>query len=373
MAGWNGSGTFSRTYNWSQDQANGIKIVASRHDANDVDFVNGINNCLTKDGQNSPSAALPMATYNHTNVGKATALNQYATAEQVIDNELKYYTATGTDTYVITPNPAITSYAEGQSFYVNFANGNTGAATINVNSLGAKALTKEVSTALASGDLVAGKIYEIVYDGTRFQVQLNGVSSASNIADNAIVRGDGGGKSVQGSGVTIDDSNNITGVATLGVTGLITAPVGITFGDDTLEDYDPGTWTPEFTFESAGDVSVSYATQSGTYTRIGDTVTVRCQLTCTPTFSTSSGDIYITGLPFSAALSQAGCIAGGNNANYPAFGTSRTQITVELFNNQTRLRFGGVGNGVMHTFIEATQVTSGVALGFIINITYKVN
>ena len=171
MAGWNGSGTFSRTYNWVQDQANGIKIVASRHDANDVDFVNGINNCLTKDGQNSPSAALPMATYNHTNVGKATALNQYATAEQVVDNELQYYAASGTDTYAITPNPAIAAYAAGQSFYVNFTNGNTGAATLNVSGLGAKALTREVSTALASGDLVAGKIYEVVYDGTRFQVK----------------------------------------------------------------------------------------------------------------------------------------------------------------------------------------------------------
>jgi len=171
MAGWNGSGVFSKTYSWVQDQLNGILIRADRHDQNDTDFTNGINNCLTKDGQNSAIADLPMGTFKHTGVGKATALNQYATAEQVIDNEFTYYTASGTDTYTLAPNPAVTSYAAGQGFKVNFTNGNTGAATININTLGAKALVKGASTALVSGDLVAGKIYEIVYDGTRFQVK----------------------------------------------------------------------------------------------------------------------------------------------------------------------------------------------------------
>lgn len=35
------------------------------------------------------------------------------------------------------------------------------------------------------------------------------------IADNALVRGDGGAAGVQSSGITIDDSNNITGVANI--------------------------------------------------------------------------------------------------------------------------------------------------------------
>lgn len=37
-------------------------------------------------------------------------------------------------------------------------------------------------------------------------------SAASNITDNAIVRGDGGAKGVQQSGVLVDDSDNITGI-----------------------------------------------------------------------------------------------------------------------------------------------------------------
>lgn len=41
------------------------------------------------------------------------------------------------------------------------------------------------------------------------------VSAAANITDNAVVRGDGGAKGVQDSGVLIDDSNNVTGLNTL--------------------------------------------------------------------------------------------------------------------------------------------------------------
>lgn len=170
MAGWNGSGTFTRTYNWTDDKTNGIKILASRHDQNDTDFVNGINNCITKDGQNSATANLPMATFKHTNVAAASALTDYLRADQAITNALTYYTATGTDTYAITPNPAITAYAAGQSFLVIFTNANTGAATLNVNALGAKAIEDRAGNALVAGDIAAGSIVRCDYDGTNFQI-----------------------------------------------------------------------------------------------------------------------------------------------------------------------------------------------------------
>lgn len=41
------------------------------------------------------------------------------------------------------------------------------------------------------------------------------VTAASNLTDNAIVRGDGGAKGVQTSAVLIDDTNNVTGMTTL--------------------------------------------------------------------------------------------------------------------------------------------------------------
>ncbi len=57
------------------------------------------------------------------------------------------------------------------------------------------------------------------------------VSAALNLTDNAIVRGDGGAKGVQTSSVLIDDSNNVSGIGTLGAgaittTGVLTGTVG---------------------------------------------------------------------------------------------------------------------------------------------------
>lgn len=81
-----------------------------------------------------------------------------------------YGAATGTDTYVVTISPSPGPYAAGQSLLVSFANTNTGAATLNVNGLGAKAIKKDISTAIAAGDIVAGRVYELRYDGTNFQL-----------------------------------------------------------------------------------------------------------------------------------------------------------------------------------------------------------
>lgn len=62
------------------------------------------------------------------------------------------------------------AYAKGQSVIVQVANTNTGATTININTLGAKAVTKNGNTALAAGNLVAGNDYLMTYDGTEFEV-----------------------------------------------------------------------------------------------------------------------------------------------------------------------------------------------------------
>ncbi|MEB3210261.1 MAG: hypothetical protein VKL39_02855, partial [Leptolyngbyaceae bacterium] len=79
-------------------------------------------------------------------------------------------TASGTDTYTATPNPAITAYAADTVFIIKFTNANTGAATLNLAGLGAKAIVKNAATALSAGDINAGQILALVYDGTNFQI-----------------------------------------------------------------------------------------------------------------------------------------------------------------------------------------------------------
>ncbi|MCC6599995.1 MAG: hypothetical protein IT223_04890 [Crocinitomicaceae bacterium] len=74
------------------------------------------------------------------------------------------------DAYTATLVPTPASLTPGiLVMFVATAN-NTGAATINVNGLGAIALKKDVSADLEADDIKAGQIISAIYDGTNFQV-----------------------------------------------------------------------------------------------------------------------------------------------------------------------------------------------------------
>ena len=81
--------------------------------------------------------------------------------------------AQANDTYVVALTH-ISAYTAGLEITFKANTLNTDGATVNVNGLGAKALTKAtsagVNTALATGDIIAGQIIKAVYDGTQFQV-----------------------------------------------------------------------------------------------------------------------------------------------------------------------------------------------------------
>jgi len=64
-----------------------------------------------------------------------------------------------------------------------------------------------------------------------------------------------------------------------------------------FDDYEEGTWTPAITF-GGGNTGVTYSVQSGNYTKIGNLVTITCYLVLTSK-GTSTGNVKITGLPFS--------------------------------------------------------------------------
>lgn len=77
---------------------------------------------------------------------------------------------TAANTYVATLNPIALGYTTGMSFLIKFTNANTGAATLNINSLGAKAMKRPDGTALQPGDIAAGMVAHISYDGTNLQL-----------------------------------------------------------------------------------------------------------------------------------------------------------------------------------------------------------
>jgi len=170
---WSGSSytKANGTAGWIGDATNGIGIEAGRHDTQDTDFQNGINDCINKNGLNTPSQNLPMGGNRHTGVGLGLARTDYAQLSQVQDSSVAWgATSGGTSTaYTISLTPAITAYAAGQVIRWIAHATVTGAATININGLGTKTLQRQ-GTALAGNEFKTGDIVEIVYDGTQFQV-----------------------------------------------------------------------------------------------------------------------------------------------------------------------------------------------------------
>lgn len=90
---------------------------------------------------------------------------------QIRDAQHEYATVvsgTNTITASLPSNP--TAYVVGKVYRFVASNANTGAVTLNFNSLGAKSLLKVGNAALAGGELQATGVYEVCYDGVNFQL-----------------------------------------------------------------------------------------------------------------------------------------------------------------------------------------------------------
>ncbi|MFD3261849.1 hypothetical protein ACE3MQ_24935 [Paenibacillus lentus] len=76
--------------------------------------------------------------------------------------------------YSVKPTPAPTALVEGLRVTVRINAANTGAATLNVNGLGAKNILKGNGNAVAAGNLKANSVYTLVYSGSAFILQGEG-------------------------------------------------------------------------------------------------------------------------------------------------------------------------------------------------------
>ena len=90
-------------------------------------------------------------------------------------------TASGTDTYTATI-AGVTSYADGDVYFIRFTNGNTTAATLDINSLGARTLYRNNDGALIGGDIWAGAEMLCVYNSIINGFQAIGTSPNSLFA-----------------------------------------------------------------------------------------------------------------------------------------------------------------------------------------------
>jgi hypothetical protein len=126
----------------------------------------------------------------------------------------------------------------------------------------------------------------------------NSVINASQIKTPITLPGD----------VTLSTGNLIIGTAGKGIDFSATGqPAGMT--SELLADYEEGTWTPAIT----GWTSISYASQNGNYTKIGNQVTAWFYIIFSGTSSASN--VQIANLPYTVG---AVATSGGSMSYYDA-------------------------------------------------------
>lgn len=98
--------------------------------------------------------------------------NKYVSQTGLQNSQETYASSTGSaNAYVLTLSPVPAALLAGQEFEFKANFTNTGAATLNVNSLGAIAIKKlDGATALAASDITSGQVVKVKYDGTNYQM-----------------------------------------------------------------------------------------------------------------------------------------------------------------------------------------------------------
>ena len=130
----------------------GSPLNATEHDANLNNLAAAIENVTTgHDHDGGDSKAIPLSVTQ----GQAYAADSAAS-----------------DTYVVTLSPVPAAYFNGMKVIFKATTINTGAATLNVNGLGAIAINKYKDQAPEDGDIEAGQMVEVIYNSTgpRFEM-----------------------------------------------------------------------------------------------------------------------------------------------------------------------------------------------------------
>ena len=289
---------------------------------------------MTKDGQTVPTANIPMGGFKLTGLGAGTSATDAAQFGQLQNAPVAtLITVSGADTITGTLVQTLTAYATGQQFSFVAAGTNTTAVTLNIDGLGAKAVTRTGAVALAAGALVSGQMAIVEYDGTRFQL-IN-----ANAFTNLTVSG----------ALTVGTTLAVTGVATLTAQPILSS---LTASLPVFTDASKGLVSNAMT--GTGSVMMSASpTTTGTLTAAAINASGTVAMAGAATVGTTLG---VTGTSTMAAINASGVVTIGpgstlltlNTASASAFATilGTPGGTVFTFQRNDEAGFGGrIGTG----------------------------
>jgi hypothetical protein len=169
------------------------------------------------------------------------------------------------------------------------------------------------------------------------------------------------GRAISATSVTASTGNFIVGTSGQGIDFSATPGTGTS---ELLADYEEGTWTPTIAGSTIAG-SATYTVRTGTYTKIGDLI--HAQLFLIWTGHTGTGNMLLTGLPFTSSATY---------ANFSSISLSNWTVPITI---------GNVPMGYVltnSTYAELVQMVAGGAsiifvpmaanAGFIAFTSYKI-
>ena len=171
--------------------------------------------------------------------------------------------------------------------------------------------------------------------------------------------------------IRADDSVQVNGNINAVAGGINLGAIG---SANLLDDYEEGTWTP--VFDASGiDPTQSYADQIGTYTKVGNMVSIVCNVRMAAAgISGGTGAIDIAGLPFTVAAATWSAAYIGESSSWALttsgaptsglFQGATTKIRLYVYQNDAGKQAGMVG-------ASASDIKN--SSGVIISGTYKVD
>jgi len=171
----NGSGQYNLVYDWNDDKANGIKVLASRMQTQDQDIADALTGSLAEDGQTPLTGDLDFNSNKAVDLGDGSDAQDSVNVRQVQSGALQYFgisltPALGTDgeDYQLSPSPAISVYPAYVrfSFVAHFTCLND--PLMQFDALAQKTMVKDNGagsyTPLIAGDIVADAEYQAEYN-----------------------------------------------------------------------------------------------------------------------------------------------------------------------------------------------------------------
>jgi len=182
---YNGSGTFQLVA--GNPVVTGTVISSTAMNNTLSDIATGLSTAVTKDGQTTPTANIPMGGFKLTGLGAATTNGDALRYENIASisssigtsiqsqTYVSYTTGGSSTAYTLTPTPAITAYAAGQSFWVIFHTASGAAPTLAISGVATPPnLVRETATGtlanIAASEIPAGSYQVVGVSATQYKV-----------------------------------------------------------------------------------------------------------------------------------------------------------------------------------------------------------